>query len=515
MEPYRLKVLVADDAPVLRKLLESALLSKGHEVVSVADGDLAIEEFNRQSFDLVLLDIVMPNMDGFETTRLIKKIAKEQGRWVPILIVSGLEDQDNIVKGLDAGAEDFIPKPLRLEVLNAKVNAYARSVASYKRLIESEERARAISESVLDAIITADDKGTIVSVNKATESIFGYEREELIGRNVKFLMPEPFHSRHDQFIEHFLQTGEGGVIGKTSREVKGIRKDGTFIDLRLGISQVTVNGESLFIGVLSDITELKRKEEQIHRNTLRLTQLNAEITADMDMANQVMDRLIFKEALDDPQIHRYLKPAAQFSGDLIAVSRTSDELLYFMVADATGHGLAAAISVLPALWTFYGMVRKEATVPEIAAEINRRLKQVIPLGRFVSAHIASVNNTARTVRLWSGGMPAAHLIDENGGELRSLPSQHPPLGILDPRRFSPRCEIIEWQTPHQLLLHSDGLIEAQMENGPMFGEEKLKGIIRSGNKKAVLAAILEAVDAHLQGLAPQDDISILNVLLPS
>lgn len=138
-----------------------------------------------------------------------------------------------------------------------------------------------------------------------------------------------------------------------------------------------------------------------------------------------------------------MKSAVKFSGDLTLTKRSPRGHLFVMVADATGHCLSAAISAMPALWIFYGMVENGLSIAEIAAEINARLKKSIPLGRFVAAHIASINFPAQTIRVWSGGMPFAWLIDDNGGAVIELPSTHPALGILDDSKFDPSCQILE------------------------------------------------------------------------
>lgn len=510
---HKLKILLADDSPVVRKLLGTTLIKIGHEVIAVEDGLQAVEAFETHTFDLVLLDIIMPNMTGLEATPIIKQMAQLQQRWVPILIVSTLEDEKNIIKALNAGAEDFVAKNMHMDVLNAKIRAYARSIADYKQLQISEARARTISEGVLDAIITTDENGLIVSVNKATETIFGYPREELTSQSLLHILPRP----PQEFNEHTgtEQTDDHDSGEQTRRrEVVGVSKQGAFIDLSLGVSRISVEGEVLYINVLSDITDFKQKEAKLLENARHLSQLNTAIRMDMDMADQVMERMINKQELDDPHIRYYLKPADQFSGDLIAARRApSSGQLHIMVADATGHGLAAAVSVLPVLWIFYGMVAKDMMTHEIAQEINARLKQLIPVGRYVAAHIITVDFSTHQCTLWSGGMPPAILLDESSGSCQLLPSQHPALGILPATRFDNRCKTFAWQTPHQLFLYSDGLIEAESESGKMFGEDRLLASIKTGAHRTALEKVLQAIEIHLEGKPPQDDISFLNVLL--
>jgi len=131
-------------------------------------------------------------------------------------------------------------------------------------LRESEALNRAVLESVVDGIISIDESGTIQSLNPAAERIFGYRPDEVVDRNVKLLMPEPYHSEHDGYLARYLDTGEARIIG-IGREVEGRRKDGSVFPLDLAVSNLPQEGKRLFIGVIRDITERKVAEEALQR----------------------------------------------------------------------------------------------------------------------------------------------------------------------------------------------------------------------------------------------------------
>ena len=123
------------------------------------------------------------------------------------------------------------------------------------------ELLRAVFRSAFDALVAIDERGTVLAVNPAIEAIFGYRPEELVGRNVSVLMPDPDRSRHDGYIERFLRTGEPRVIG-IGREVLGRRVDGTTFPLDLAVTEFAVNGERRFLGLLRDISERKSAQER-------------------------------------------------------------------------------------------------------------------------------------------------------------------------------------------------------------------------------------------------------------
>lgn len=140
---------------------------------------------------------------------------------------------------------------------NAMMDRLERSAADERRAREASYRA--IFESVLDAIIIIDEKGLIRSVNPATVSVFGYDVEEMLGRNVNMLMPEPYRSSHDGYLSRYLATGDARIIGK-GREVTGLRKNGATFPMELSVSEAFTRKERLFTGLVRDISERKRAE---------------------------------------------------------------------------------------------------------------------------------------------------------------------------------------------------------------------------------------------------------------
>jgi PAS domain S-box-containing protein len=121
----------------------------------------------------------------------------------------------------------------------------------------------AVIETAVDGIIVIDTKGIIRSVNPAAERIFGYRAEELAGQTINSLMPEPYRSKHDHYIERYLETGHAHILGYR-REVTGLRKDGTTFPMSLAVSHMVIEGRSYFAGTLRDITKNKRSEATQH-----------------------------------------------------------------------------------------------------------------------------------------------------------------------------------------------------------------------------------------------------------
>ena len=118
----------------------------------------------------------------------------------------------------------------------------------------------ALIAAAVDGIITIDRRGVIETVNPAARRLFGYSSDEMVGRNVSRLMPEPFRSEHDSYLTNYLSTGTAQVIGM-GREVVGRRKDGSTFPMHLSVGQAAVGEELHFIGIVRDISVIKEAEQ--------------------------------------------------------------------------------------------------------------------------------------------------------------------------------------------------------------------------------------------------------------
>jgi len=142
----------------------------------------------------------------------------------------------------------------------------ARDITERKKieqaLRESEAKARGILDTAVDAIITIDSRGVIESFNRAAERLFGYKPQDAIGKNVSFLMPDPYRSEHDGYLRNYVETGRAKIIG-IGREVVAQRSDGSLFPADLAVSEVQLGDRRLFTGIVRDISERKRLEQEI------------------------------------------------------------------------------------------------------------------------------------------------------------------------------------------------------------------------------------------------------------
>ncbi|MBC7768688.1 MAG: PAS domain S-box protein [Phycisphaerales bacterium] len=129
-------------------------------------------------------------------------------------------------------------------------------------LREGAERLRAVVDTAVDGVILIDGRGTLQMFNPACEQLFGYKAQDVIGRNVRMLMSSPHREEHDVYLGKYRDTGASSVIG-ASREVQGLRKDGSVFPMDLSVGEAKQEGESIFVGVIHDLSSRKRTEEQL------------------------------------------------------------------------------------------------------------------------------------------------------------------------------------------------------------------------------------------------------------
>ncbi|HLT41640.1 MAG TPA: PAS domain-containing sensor histidine kinase [Sphingobacteriaceae bacterium] len=146
--------------------------------------------------------------------------------------------------------------------------------------MESGQLLKAIIENAIEGIITIDEHGIVESINPAALLLFGYKAEEVIGRNISFLMPEPDRSAHDGYLHNYLTTGVKKIIG-IGREVKGLKKNGSTFPFRLSVSEVNYENRKIFTGFIHDLTKQKEAEDQLLNYTEELEEKVTTRTRDL------------------------------------------------------------------------------------------------------------------------------------------------------------------------------------------------------------------------------------------
>lgn len=132
-------------------------------------------------------------------------------------------------------------------------------------LRDSEARFRAIAENITDGVITIDAFGIVRSFNPAAERIFGQPAEDIVGKNIHLLMPEPYRFEHDRFLRRYREGHGAGIVGVGPRELLGMRRDGTVFPLDVAVGQMDISGQRMFVGIVRDITARQQAQEEMRK----------------------------------------------------------------------------------------------------------------------------------------------------------------------------------------------------------------------------------------------------------
>ena len=168
-------------------------------------------------------------------------------------------------------------------------------------VLAADQRYRAVMQAAVDAIITITDKGIVMDFNPAAERIFGYRADEVLGRNVSMLMPEPYRSNHDGYLERYARLRETRVLGRI-RAVHGRRRNGELFPIELSLAECQDLERTLFVGILRDLSELEWAQNEVRQYTERLRQSTEElesltVTATHDLREPLRKVNYFMERL--------------------------------------------------------------------------------------------------------------------------------------------------------------------------------------------------------------------------
>jgi diguanylate cyclase (GGDEF)-like protein/PAS domain S-box-containing protein len=274
-ERKRPVVLIVDD-DISMRLLERRCLEKGDFVVEEAsDGEKALSSFEKIHPDIVLLDVRMPGMDGFEACQEIRRLP--EGNLTPILMVTGLDDMESINRAYEAGATDFITKSTNWEVLSHHVRYMLRASQAFMKLGISEARNRAILSAIPDLMLRISKDGTILECKESKEIGLFMDSQEFIGKKLTEQLPQDVAVTATHFVEQALQSGN------TQFFEFQLEKNNTAYYYE---ARIVVSGEDELLAILRDISERKRFEQQIIQ------------LAYYDSLTGLPNRLLFKNRLE-------------------------------------------------------------------------------------------------------------------------------------------------------------------------------------------------------------------------
>lgn len=381
----RSTLLIVDDEPANLHVLKQ-ILQDEYRLLFAKDGAQALEICGKTPPDLILLDVMLPVMSGFEVCRALKQDT-DTAR-IPVIFVSAMSDSVDEAYGFEVGGVDYIAKPVSPPIVRARVQTQLSLIRELQQ--------------------------TLLAKTKLKE---------------------------------------------TNAELENYKKFSEY---------------------------------------------------ELEVARELMVHMMRKSSSRVNDVELWVQPATALSGDMILTQDYRGERSYVLLADAMGHGLPAALPLMPIVQVFSSCTRAGYTVPAIAREMNDRIVDLIPVGNFVAVTLLCIDQANRVVEIWNGGNPPAIAYGRDGEPLQKFASRHPALGVARDGIFDASTESFRWTRDCWLTLYSDGLVEAANAQGVQFGGQRIAARLKGEMPhQALKASVLE----HLGGQDAHDDISIATIRL--
>ena len=293
----RVKILLVDDTPDNLVSIEAALSGLGEELVLASSGKEALRHLLQEDFAAILLDVRMPDMDGFETAELIR--SRPRSRQTPILFLTGYRNEEHLFRGYDLGAVDFLFKPIVPEVLRSKVAVFVDLSRGHARLKQqadilrqqaevlqkAELKFRSLLEAAPDPMVVCREDGEILMVNSQTEVLFRCGRDRLIKRNITALVPGWDLRR--QHGRDALAAPLGGI------ELAAFPEGSDPFAVEITFSPVQTEDGLVITSAIRDISERKKTEERIRQLNASLEERVQERTDALLRSNEELQQFAY------------------------------------------------------------------------------------------------------------------------------------------------------------------------------------------------------------------------------
>lgn len=397
---------------------------------------------------------------------------------------------------------------------------------------------RSVFQSVADALVVIDDHGIIRSFSPSAERTFGYEMSEVVGRNVSILMPPPDRDQHEEYLREYVESGwasgrketlllaEDAHIIRPERETVAVRKDGTRFPARLIVSEVESDGHRHFVGLISDVSERKRLENelaaQVKSQGVLLEQLRQAYAViegqkqrmqyELDVGREIQLSMVPHRF---PQMARAdlwaaLRPAREVGGDFYDFFTTSSGLLWMCVGDVSGKGVPAALLMAVTKTLVNSSAARGGTPGEVLTQVNAELSRDNESAMFVTAFVACLDLQSGAIQYTNAGHNPP-LIRRASSRIERLDTRHGPvLGALDGVCYAESA--VQLDPGDVLLLFTDGVTEALDPEERLFTETRLQDTLSNDgavSAEAAARAVVTAVEVFAGGAEQADDITVL------
>jgi serine phosphatase RsbU (regulator of sigma subunit) len=260
------------------------------------------------------------------------------------------------------------------------------------------------------------------------------------------------------------------------------------------------------------VEEANYANAELHHQNSQLARQRDQIEQEEALAKHVFRQLTLGGDHKLPGVHAWNQSMGSLSGDLTQTARGPDGQVYVLLADFTGHGLPAALGALPASSVFLAMAAKGLPVETISTELNRKLRQLLPVGYFCCAVLVELSADRRVADIWNGGLPPVLIRRHGRPGYERIESHSLPLGVVDSSAFEGEARRIPLHDGDLLYAYTDGLPEAENLDGERWGTGRLEDFLQRPDLPTPrLPALIDAVLEHVNLAPASDDISVVEI----
>ena len=242
--------------------------------------------------------------------------------------------------------------------------------------------------------------------------------------------------------------------------------------------------------------------------------MNQELLEEQIVAKSIYDNIVqYGTVTKHEFIKTYVSSKSTFNGDLGLVAHSPSENYYIIMGDFTGHGLSAALGIIPAAELFLKLTIKGFTLEQLLIELNDKLHNILPSNIFCAASVIEVDLVRGQLAVWNGWAPEVLCVSKDGKLKKSFASSNMPLGSLKKEKFKSKLELIDLDKGDKVYIYSDGFTEAKNASGNMFGMEGMKAAIEDSAKSNVSTfdSIIKGVIDFRGDYPQQDDLTLIEI----
>lgn len=368
-----LTILVADDDELNQLILNGLLKEAGHRVITVHNGAEAVQYCKENKPDLIIMDVMMPVMDGYEATQQIKELFSDT--FIPIIFLTAISEEAALSKCINIGGDDFLTKPFTVTILMAKIKAMMRLTGLYTTI-----------------------------------------------------------RRHQLYL-----------------------------------------------------------------------------VKEQEAAKRVFTKMFPLDSLKREGIRYKLSSMSLFNGDVLMAGDHPDGSLTLMLADATGHGLPAALGTMPMIDMFYSECQQGTDPVQILKSLNNTLKERLPVEYMMCVGMVHLCADRSRADIWNAGLPEIAIYSDIEQRLvGKVVATSLPLGIRESEMIDWKATSFNLQVGDRIFIHSDGISEATNLNGDRFGKSRVDAQFQFGPLgETIFDHLLEALSEFTAGVEQSDDLTII------